>query len=365
MNPIVTPDIKEVMEATHYRPAISLILPVDTKFSLKNELPHTLKLAADKIEQLLSLNYSNELTTLVMLKLRAAIRRLDLNAVRKSIAFFISPVFEKVLHLDIHVEEKMIIDESFEIRDLVYSNKQVHKYLLLILSNKESRIFLGNSGNLMRLIPENPESIFAYVNDIAEKVANFSDMSERKEVMMEKFVHHVDESLGMILKSYPLPVFVAAPERVLGRFREFTRHKEAVVSYINGNYDDTPMNDLRKILEPELQRLQKQMQAQTLSKLEEAASQNKLVYGIQDVWHESMINKGRLLVVEKDYMVAARHGADGSIIYETRVSDSAYSVIRDAVDDVIEKVLNTGGDVEFVDNGMLQIFKRIALVEYY
>lgn len=365
MNPIVTPEIKEVMEATHYRPAISLILPVETKLSLKNELPHTLKLAADKIEQLVNQNYSNELTTLVMLKLRAAIRRLDLNAVRKSIAFFISPVFEKVVHLDIPVEEKMIIDESFEIRDLVYSNKQVSKYVLLMLSNKESRIFLGNSGNLMRLIPDNPESIFAYVNDIAEKVANFSDMSDRKEVMMEKFIHHVDDSLGMILKTYPLPLFVAAPERVLGRFRESTRHKASVVSYINGNYDDTSMNDLRKMLEPELQRLQKQLQAQTISKLEAAANQNRLVYGIQDVWQESMNNKGRLLVVEKDYMVAARHGADGSIIYETTPGDQTFSVIRDAVDDVIEKILHTGGDVEFVDNGLLKDFNRIALVEYY
>ena len=45
MNPVVTPEIIEVMEALHYRPAVSIIMPFEPKMSLKTELTHSLKTA--------------------------------------------------------------------------------------------------------------------------------------------------------------------------------------------------------------------------------------------------------------------------------------------------------------------------------
>ena len=39
--------------------------------------------------------------------------------------------------------------------------------------------------------------------------------------------------------------------------------------------------------------------------------------------------------------------------------------IKDAVDDFIEMVLHSGGDVEFVDEGILNGYEHIALIEYY
>ena len=39
--------------------------------------------------------------------------------------------------------------------------------------------------------------------------------------------------------------------------------------------------------------------------------------------------------------------------------------IKDAVDDIIEKVIESGGDVEFVDEGILTDYQKIVLLEYY
>ena len=194
MNTIDTHEIREVMEAVHYRPAVSIIIPFEPKMSLKTELANSLKTAANKVEKELLENYPDELGMLVMQKLRAVIKDLNFNTHKKSIAIYVSPVFEKVLYLDIAVEEKIIVDESFEIRDLVYSKKQLHKYLVLLLSNKVSRIYLGNTETFVRLVSDTPESVYAYVNDVPERVANFSDKSERKEVMMDKFLLHVDNA---------------------------------------------------------------------------------------------------------------------------------------------------------------------------
>ncbi len=365
MNTIMTPELREVMEALHYRPAVSIILPFEPKMNLKTELAHSLKTVADKVELELLENYPDEMAVLVMHKLRAIIKNLNFNTHKKSIAIYVSPVFEKVLYLDIAVEEKIIVDESFEIRDLVYSKKQMHKYLVLLLSGKESRMFLGNSKDFVRIVSNSPESVYAYVNDAPERVTNFSDPSERKEIIMDKFLLHVDNALDIILNAYHLPLFVLGPERILGHFKKLTKHAGAVIEFIHGNYEEATLPELKEILEPHIADWKKVKQKDLLNQLEDAAGKKKLAVGMKEVWREAMNHKGRLLVIEKNYMYAAEHGGSEEVIYKAEEPYSKFSYIKDAVDDVMEKVLETGGDVEFVDEDLLKDYDHIALMQYY
>ena len=365
MNPVVTPEILEVMEAAHYRPAVSIIMPFEPKMSLKTELMYSLKTIADKVEQELLENYPDEIGKLVMQKLRAIIKGLNINTHKKSIAIYVSPVFEKVLYLDIAVEEKIIVDESFEIRDLVYSKKQLHKYLVLLLSCKESRMYLGNSTTFVRIVSNTPESVYEYANDIPERVANFSDMSERKELVMDKFLHHIDNSLDIILNAYHLPLFILGTERIMGHFKKLTKHAGAVIEYVQGNYEEATLQELKEILEPHIADWKKVKEKDLLNQLEEAEGKKKLAVGMRDVWREAMSHKGRLLLVEKNYMYAAQRGSSEEIIYKAIEPYNKFSYIKDAVDDVMEKVLENGGDVEFVDKDVLKDYHQIALIQYY
>jgi Bacterial archaeo-eukaryotic release factor family 3 len=365
MNPINTNEIREVMEAVHYRPAISIILPFEPKMSLKTEVAHALKIASDKAEAEVMSNYPGELGRLVIQKLNNIIRNLNYNTHKKSIAIYVSPVFEKVLYLDVPVEEKIIVDESFEIRDLVYSKKQLHKYLVLVLSGNESKIFLGNTTEFVRIASTTPDNVIAGIHDTPQRVANFSDMSEHKEIMMEKFLRHIDQSLDILLNAYPLPLFVMGAERISGHFKNITQHNAAVIDYVYGNYEETTIPQLKEKLAPYIADWKSVMEKDLLNHLEEAAGKKKLAIGIKEVWKEAMHNKGRLLVVEKNYMYAAQHGATEDIIYELADLHSSFSYIKDAVDDIIEKVLQSGGDVEFVDDGVLKEYNKIALIQYF
>ena len=365
MNPVVTPEIREVMEVVDYRPAVSMIMPYEPKISLKIELAQSLKIAANKVEQELLKSYPDEMAVLVMRKLRAIIKGLDFNTHKKSIAIYVSPVFEKVLYLDITVEEKIIVDESFEIRDLVYSKKQLHKYLVLLLSGKERRLYLGNSTTFVGIVSDKPKFVYAHVNDIPQRVANFSDMSERKEIVMDKFLHHIEKSLDIILNAYLLPLFVLGTERIMGHFKKFTKYSAAVIEYVQGNYEEATVSELKEILEPHIADWKKVKEKDLLNQLEEAAGKKKLAVGMRDVWREAMNHKGRLLVVEKNYMYAAQQGSSEEVIYEAGKTYNNFSYIKDAVDDVLEKVLENGGDIEFVDKDVLNDYHHIALVQYY
>lgn len=365
MNRIISPEISEVTGALHYHPAVSVILPFEPKMGLKTALSKALEMAADKVERELQENYPADVEIMMMQKLRAIIKNLNFNTYKKSIAIFLSPVFEKVLYLDISVEEKIIIDESFEIRDLVYSRKQMHKYLVLQLSSNTYRIYLGNSETFIRIVSNTPVTEDTYIHDAPERVANFSDNKERKEILLDKFLHHADNALDIILQSYKLPLYVMGTNRVLGHFKKLTKHLGMVTGYINGNYEEMTIPDLKEVLQPYINDWQQVMQKDVLNKLDEAAGKQKLVLGMRNVWREATAKKGQLLLLEKNYMYAAEHGSSDEIIYKATEPYNKFSYIKDAVDDVIEKVLENGGDVEFVDEGLLKDYHHIALILFY
>lgn len=358
-------EISELTEAIQYRPAISIILPFEPKMSAKTEIAQSLKSALDKVKRELAADYPPETEELMMQKLKRIVDELNFNTHKKSIAIYASPVFEKVLYLDVAVEERVMIDKSFEIRDLVYSKKQLHKYLLLILGGSRSQMYLGNTTTFNKIISDSSHSIYAYVNDAPQRVGNFSNPSDRKEAIMEKYLHHIDNSLGHILNAYPLPLFVMGTKRIMGHFKNLSRHSSQVINYIHGNFEEASAEELQAALQPYVADWQKVIQDELLMKLNDAMGSRKLATGMREVWQSAMQRNGRLLVVEKNFMYPAEKGSGEDTIRKSSGSYNKFSFIKDAVDDVIEHVLSNGGDVEFVDPGLLNEYQHIALIKFY
>jgi hypothetical protein len=362
MTQIFSPDEKAVLNAVKYLPAISLIMPFEPKINLKSELEYRLKMAVGKVEKELMNNYPSEKALPVINRLKELTGHINYNTHKKSMAIFLSPMVEKVFYLDIPVEEKIIIDESFEIRDLVYQKKQEVQYLVLMLSAKRSIMFLAN-GSDMKLVKSNTAD--RVVNDTAERVANFSDAEDRSEILLDKFLHQMDDDLTLMLKAYPLPVFVMGAERVLGHYKKLTRHEQDITGFIQGNYEDLPEPEIYKVVQPYVRNWREVKQVDLLHQLEKAMGAKKLAHGIREVWHAATHKNSRLLLVEKGYMYPARQGAEPDVIYKEEIPSDYPFYIKDAVDDVIQKVLENGGDVEFTEDDVLKEYGHIALIQYY
>lgn len=363
--PAISPEIREIIEAVHYRPAVSLIMPFEPKMSAKAELTQQLKIATDKVEKELQQNYPDDLAEVVIHKLKTIIRNLNFNTYKKSIGIFVSPVFEKVLYLDIPVEEKVIVDESFEIRDLVFAKKEIHKYLVAVLSGKLCKVFIGNTNTFIKVKSNVPNHIAAFQRDVPERVANFSDPSSYSETLLKKFLQETDQGLSYLLKVYEMPVFVMAPAKVAGYFKSLTKNEKSIAGYVHGNYEESTESELKEILKPYVNDWRKIRMNDLRGQIELAAGAKKLSSGIKAVWREASMNNGRLLVVEKNYMYPAQNDHKKESMDEAIKPFNKYSYIKDVVDDVIEKVLEHGGDVEFVEEGTLNEFQHIALIQYY
>src|SRR6516225_10080227 len=142
MNPIISREEQEVFGAVGALPTVSIILPFEPKMSLKSEVNYKMKVAVGKVEKELTLNYPADEALPVIEKLHRLLRNLNYNTHKKSVAIFVSPEIEKVFYLDVPVEEKIVVDEKFEIRDLVYNKKQNIQYLVMLLSAEASKTYL-------------------------------------------------------------------------------------------------------------------------------------------------------------------------------------------------------------------------------
>jgi len=356
---------QELLGAVRYLPTISIILPFEPVMSSKSELQHQLKIAVGKVEMELMTNYPAEKAIPVIARLKNLVGSLNYNTRKKALAIFISPIVEKVIYLDIPVNEKIIIDESFEIRDLIYCKKQLIQFLVLQLSAESSKIYLGDDVKFTLLKSNVPENIHAYERDMPEKVGKYSDPEAHKEIMLDNFLHHLDQGLTIVLKAYPLPVFVMGAERVLGHFRKITKNEKSLVQFIHGNYLDASETKIREAIDPYVQKWQDVKERACLLQLEQAMSESKLEQGIREVWRAATKKNCRLLLVESNFMYSAHQGALPEDIDKEDLSLNNPFYIKDAVDDVMEKVLAAGGDIEFVKDGVLKDSGHIALIRYY
>jgi hypothetical protein len=114
-------------------PCVSLILPFEPKMSRRLNLENRLQKAITVAEKNLLQHYPAYTVDLLVKKMNVLARQLEYSTYKKSIVLNVSPDVQKIFYLDIDVEEKIIIGESFDTRNIVLSKRCHEEYLLLLM----------------------------------------------------------------------------------------------------------------------------------------------------------------------------------------------------------------------------------------
>lgn len=364
METLIETGLQEVMAMQENVPAVSVIMPMAPETKLKNDLHIALNTVEMTLLNQTETDYAEKDSRHVIEKLNRLIDKLQPVPHKKAVVLYAAPSFEKIFFLDIPVEAKLVVGDYFDIRDLICNNKELNRYLLLLLNGKKFHVYLADATSFKNVEIDGPESVEAFRNDAPERVANFADMSERNEVVEEKFIRHIDDALDKVLRAYQVPLFIMGVEKMIGHFKKITKHGKAIAGTIAGNYEGVSIARLRLLLEPCITNLNKRKQLILIEQLNTAAGEKKLVSGFKNVLREVKRQMGRLLVVEKGFISDA--GFPGEAPVHSRAASPFHAVhAPDPVDDIIRMVLKAGGDVEFVDKGMLEDYQHIALITFY
>jgi hypothetical protein len=347
-------------------PAISIILPVHPQFpDIKIDSEHMIAILKNVEEQLKG-KFANQISDNLLQKVKRVISEIPNNHLSKSLLIFISQESERVLSLPFTVKEKVIVDDSFEVRDLIYATQKDKNYLLLIISQNNVKTFIGDLFRIAAVeYPGMPENIHDQWHQHSYPGWDYLDTKAFEEKNLRNYLRFIDEVVEQVMKQNEYPVVVMGDIKLLGYFRQHTRNAKNIIGYVEGNYDHVSLPEIKKKAEPVIEKLIKDEEAKALIKLQGAASTDLYSAGITEVWRAAAEGKGKLLLVEKDYHVQARHGDDAFTIVPDNSNTNPHNILLDAVDDVIELVLSKNGDVVFVDNGELNMYNRIALITRY
>jgi hypothetical protein len=340
-------------------PSVSILLPTH-RTSPDNNLDTLLlkKLVKEAENRLLSEFEKRRISGLVS-KLKKIVSAIDERQNLDGLAIFINQSFEKIVRLPFPVKERVIIDETFATRDIIRAMNRGVNYYTLSLSAGFVRLFEAHRDSFIEIT----EGGFPFVNPF-QRGSNLEESTSQKETRLKEFFNIVDKSFTKIYHYHPMKIVLAGVQRNLAFYQEQSGLRNFLITKIEGNFDHTSTHELGKVVWPRVKSVMAEKRHEVIQQLEEAIGTKKMVSGIEEVWNLAIQDRGLILVVEEDYQQSAKiNSRDNSIILVEKHNEPG--IIDDLVDEISEKVIDTGGRVVFVDNGALYKYNRIGMVLKY
>ena len=150
------------------------------------------------------------------------------------------------------------------------------------------------------------------------------------------------------------PLALAGVERTMAYFEKVTKHGDAIVARLHGNFEKVPQHELEAKIWPLVEAAMAQSRDRVLQRLEDSVGANRAAFGIDEVWSAAQTGRVDLVLAEENFHCSAHKteaGNDGLSQLNTAADGSEGAI--DAVDEIIETVLQNSGDVTFFEAGRL------------
>ncbi|NIM20498.1 MAG: hypothetical protein GTO51_09750 [Candidatus Latescibacteria bacterium] len=196
--------------------------------------------------------------------------------------------------------------------------------------------------------------------EVSLRASSAADSIDREERLREA-LRIVDQLFGDCYRHDPLGVVVTGKKELLDLFASVTAHRSVIVGRIEGDYSTTSLHDLGKIVWPIVKEAISGLLDEAMRDLEIAEKAGRTACGLDAVSQLAIAGVSATLIVEDDYHMR------GSITRTSQSLEISQEVdvmeeLDDAVDVVIEKVLESGGNVVFAPSGSLHRQGRIVLL---
>lgn len=355
---------QDVLDLQSHRshPSVSILLPTHRTSPDNKRDPIVLKnLATEATDRLVEMLGKRDAAPMIR-KLEAQVAAIDLRRTLDGMAIFVNDAHAGVYLLPVPLNPRVVIDDTFVTRDLVFALNRSPRYWVLALSEQPTRLFEGVRETLVEVRGGGFPMEHTGPGG-SQALPKLTDKSKYEDEHHQQFFRRVDQALAAFTKADPLPICVVGVERWLSRHRSVTNHKD-IVATVTGNHDQTPPHELGKLVWPVVADALSVKRRRALDALDAAVGAQRFSSGLSDSWRRAQDGRGELLLVEQDYHQAARLDEDTNQL-RLVAADDASATMADAVDDLIELVLAKQGNVVFVDDGALEGHGRVALTLRY
>ena len=354
---------------------VSIIIPTHRTSPDRRVDKLEVKKAVDKAKQLLQFKHPEKDVESLFQSLDDLLKEIDFIYNTEGLGLYISSDVKLLVHFPFPVKEKIMVDDNFEIRDLLYKINYDQPYYVLMLTEKEARLF-GASWNILSEIkrdhwPLKYEDDYLYSRPArSTSLAGYShvksfekDKKEFEAIRFKGFYLEIDKRLDTYL-GIDGSLIVLAPEKESFLFEKVSKHKKNIIHKVHGSYGYENLKSISDLVWPAMHEHLQNERKQVVNEFKETIGEHRGVSGIQDIWEAAKEGKAFKLLVEKDYRCPGFVTANDYKLY-LRPPKTAHKILPDAVDELIETVLQKNGKVYFTDNDWLKDYGHIALITRY
>lgn len=357
-------DVMELMSQKDY-PCLSIILPTHRTAPQNKQDSIRLKNLLKEAERRLSDKFTSKEASLLIERLNSLAETIDHNHTLDGLAFFVNKNIAVKYDIPFSVKEQLVIDDTFATRNLVYTLNRSPKYWVLVLSEKPTRLFEGVRDNLVEVVNENFPLYFQETTwDEPMRVGEITNSSAYEDEKMKQFFRKIDRNFKSLNSVEVMPLVITGVGRYISFFNEITENKQQIIAQLEGSYDKSSPHELSKLIWPLVFEAIEKSKINLLDELGRSINSNKYASGIQQCWRSANEKRCHTLIVEKDFHYPAQLDKDGLTLHpvETPTQPGA---INDAVDELIEMVIQNGGKAAFVENGSLSVHQKVAAILRY
>ena len=342
-----------LLQSVRSYPCVTLLLNTEPAATMRGADAARLRALLDSAAQRLRAERVDDLDLLL-----ATAQRLVTEAAAAptstALAIFASSGMAVTVPLPVEVRERAVVDPTFATRDLVRGLHRTPRHLVLVLSSRDARLFDGSGDDLRPARGSAFPMVETGGRDDGQTRAG------RDTSGSTAFLRSVDRALGTYLQLHPAPLVLAGPSRVLATFTGLSRNLGRLAGQIPANVVQQPLPELAARARPVLERYLHSRQQEALELLDRRMSGHRAVSGMVSAWLAARTERPEMLAVEQGLFFPARLSGDGDLLLPATDIEHP-DVLDDAVDELIELVLDRGGWVALVDDGVLEAHGGVAL----
>lgn len=354
MNKIV---LNRLMEEQGY-PCISVLMPAYRTAPEYHQNGILLKKLIRETEDRLEREFSKKQVKTYIDKLKSLAEKVDISRTMDGLALFVNNNLSEKIDLPFRIKERVVIDKTFATRDIIMSINRGIRYYTLILSIEKIRLLQCYRDQAVDI----EQNGFPIYSGLEFYEFHPSDLSKEKAKKVKDFFRKASRALREFYNVEKQSLVILGVEKNLGFFREVAGFEEHVITTVEGSYVNVTAHDIGKKVWPLVREIMSEKRNEYIKEIENAVGQGKYVSGLTNLWR--FANEGRigLLVAEENYHQPCRLNEDNTI---SIIDKPGKGTIDDGVDEAAEIVLQKGGRVVFVDDGLLKDYNKIAAVLRY
>lgn len=350
---------------------LSILLPLQNTLPERGKNPLVLKQAVKKARERLILEYPKENNEALIKRLDEITAHFVIPKDSWGIGIYLSSTIEHTVSFPFPVPTKIIIDKTFETRELVYAHQSIAPHWVVSLDSNKARLYKGEGFLLKEIIDEDlplqHEEQYQFPDRQKPRISGDyqSEESQIKDERQRQFYRHYKKLIDPYLNNDTASIVLSGIKSNHQVFEKIFDKNQRVVAHLYGNHEHLSVNKMASLVWPLIRSHNESENEKLITEIEEKIGKRGYLYGIEAVWRIAREGRAELVVVEKDYSpVAYQDPQTGRLLFS--VSDpSGLTEKADPVDDVIELVLNKSGQVRFVENGKLENYNHIAVKTRY